>query len=61
MEEDVCMAHRERRKKSIRFREERLEAQSRATAEEGTSRFDPYGLKDVPLNLLLSKRAEGTL
>ena len=55
MEEEVREVLRERRKKSIRFMGEWLEAQFRANAEEGTSRFDPDGPDDVPLSLLVSK------
>ena len=55
MEEEVRKVLRERREKSIRFMGEWLEAQSRANAEEGSSRFGPNGLDDVLLSLFVSK------
>ena len=56
MEEEVRKAVRERPERSIRFMEEWLEAQSRANAEEGTSRFDS---DDATLSLLTPKGSGG--
>ena len=59
MEEEVREVLWERHKKSICFTGEWREAQSRANAEEKTSRFDPDDSDDVPLILLMSKSSEG--